>query len=148
MLTGIVAMHHALRHVDPGAPATLARPFTSTTPLTGRCARPFAHSAPGPLSKLGRSKSAHSTGASSCLERKAKFSCRDKPSKWIAGNVRTPYIAYAFTHKKLDVIRNIFEDPAVEAPAEQIHEVLNNKKSCMIFESELQRVWPGEKEKR
>jgi hypothetical protein len=36
----------------------------------------------------------------------------------------------------------------VEAPAEQIHEVLNNKKSCMIFESELQRVWPGEKEKR
>ncbi len=43
-----------------------------------------------PLSKLGPSKSAHSTGASGCLERKAKFSCRDKPSKWIAGNVRTP----------------------------------------------------------
>jgi hypothetical protein len=52
------------------------------------------------------------------------------------------------THEKLDVVRTILEDPAVQAPAEQIHEVLNNKKSCMIFESELQRVWPGEKEKR
>jgi hypothetical protein len=36
----------------------------------------------------------------------------------------------------------------VEALAKQIHEALNNKKSCTIFESELERVWPGEKEKR
>jgi hypothetical protein len=40
---------------------------------------------------------------------------------------------YAFTHKKLDVVRTILEDPAVEAPAEQIHEVLNNKKVVHDF---------------
>ena len=32
--------------------------------------------------------------------------------------------------------------------AERIREALNNKKSCTIFESELEMVWPSEKEKR
>ena len=32
--------------------------------------------------------------------------------------------------------------------AKHIQESLNNKKSCTIFESELERVWPSEKIKR
>jgi len=44
-MAGIAAIHHPLRGVDT-APATLARPLTSTTPLTGR----YAHHAQRSLS--------------------------------------------------------------------------------------------------
>jgi hypothetical protein len=36
----------------------------------------------------------------------------------------------------------------VEALAKQIQERLKNEKSCTIFESELEAVWPSEKIKR
>jgi hypothetical protein len=36
----------------------------------------------------------------------------------------------------------------VEALAKQIQERLKNEKSCTIFESELEAVWPSEKAKR
>jgi len=37
------------------------------------------------------------------------------------------------THKSLTFVRNIFEDPTVEALAKQIHEALNNKKIVRDF---------------
>ena len=36
----------------------------------------------------------------------------------------------------------------MEALAKHIHKLLGNKKSCTIFETELETVWPGEKIKR
>lgn len=36
----------------------------------------------------------------------------------------------------------------MEALAKHIQERLNNEKSCTIFESELEAVWPSEKVKR
>src|SRR5439155_10606580 len=61
---GIAAIHYPLRRIDT-APATLARPFTSTTPLTGPLCTPIRNRSSGCCSFNARLiSSAHSTGSS------------------------------------------------------------------------------------